>query len=551
MTATPASAAILPPANPPDIQPSGAMNQDCWPPASTSSCNAASLASINAARAVEGVGPMILPSNFSSLDAPEQLLVVFNLERVDRGLAPIAGLTPALDQDALAGAAAGTDPPLPAGASSSSSLWLGGYATPLFDDFFWMYDDGPGGVSYDCCWAHREAMLQTFPGAAGDVLMGAAVTSTSTYPDSAGVVVASGVSQPANFTWASEVRYLGFSAGPGTLSLGASPGQTAHGSVIMSASGEAEHFSASIAGGAGQFSLSGPACTAGAGHACGLGVNFRPSSRAATSATLTISGPNGAHALTLRGGPFDGYWLTATDGGIFSYGTAQFAGSTGGIRLVRPVVGIASTTDRNGYWTVASDGGVFSFGDAHFLGSTGNHPLVAPVVGVSADPAAAGYWLVARDGGVFSFGASRFYGSTGNHRLNAPMVAMASTPDGRGYWEVASDGGVFNYGDARFAGSTGNVHLDSPIVGLAATRDGRGYWMVAADGGVFAFGDARFAGSAYGLPLSAPIVGIERSQTGPGYWLVGANGAIFSYGATFHGSAAGAPLARPVVGIAG
>ena len=36
-----------------------------------------------------------------------------------------------------------------------------------------------------------------------------------------------------------------------------------------------------------------------------------------------------------------------------------------------PVVGIAPTPTGKGYWMVASDGGIFSFGDAHFYGSLG------------------------------------------------------------------------------------------------------------------------------------------------------------------------------------
>ena len=64
-----------------------------------------------------------------------------------------------------------------------------------------------------------------------------------------------------------------------------------------------------------------------------------------------------------------GYWLVGSDGGIFAFGSAQFHGSTGSLRLQRPVVGITPTADRGGYWLVASDGGVFAFGDAGFYGS--------------------------------------------------------------------------------------------------------------------------------------------------------------------------------------
>jgi hypothetical protein len=36
-----------------------------------------------------------------------------------------------------------------------------------------------------------------------------------------------------------------------------------------------------------------------------------------------------------------------------------------------------------GYWLVASDGGVFAFGSARFFGSMGGHGLARPVVGMS------------------------------------------------------------------------------------------------------------------------------------------------------------------------
>ena len=59
----------------------------------------------------------------------------------------------------------------------------------------------------------------------------------------------------------------------------------------------------------------------------------------------------------------------ASDGGIFSYGDAVFQGSTGGITLNQPIVGMAGTRDGGGYWLFASDGGVFNYGDALFSGS--------------------------------------------------------------------------------------------------------------------------------------------------------------------------------------
>ena len=56
----------------------------------------------------------------------------------------------------------------------------------------------------------------------------------------------------------------------------------------------------------------------------------------------------------------------------------------GGKPLNKPIVGMATTLDGAGYWLVASDGGIFSFGDAVFSGSMGGKPLNAPVVGIAA-----------------------------------------------------------------------------------------------------------------------------------------------------------------------
>ncbi len=245
------------------------------------------------------------------------------------------------------------------------------------------------------------------------------------------------------------------------------------------------------------------------------------------------------------------YWLVASDGGIFSFGNAQFLGSAGGTPLNKPVVGMAPTASGNGYWLVASDGGIFNYGAAGFFGSQGGQPLNAPIVGMAATPDGGGYWLVASDGGIFSFGDAQFFGSQGGKPLNKPIVGMATTHDGLGYWLVASDGGIFSYGDAAFHGSEGGQPLNKPVVGMAATSDGLGYWLVASDGGIFTFGDARFAGSTGGTTLNKPVVGMAATPDGGGYWLVASDGGIFNYGdAGFAGSMGGTPLNQPVVGMA-
>jgi hypothetical protein len=248
-----------------------------------------------------------------------------------------------------------------------------------------------------------------------------------------------------------------------------------------------------------------------------------------------------------------GYWMVATDGGIFSYGDAKFFGSTGNIKLNQPIVGMAVTPSKKGYWLVASDGGIFAYGDAAFFGSTGNIKLNKPIVGMTSTPSGRGYWMVASDGGIFAFGDAAFKGSTGAIKLNQPIVGMTTTPAGQGYWLVASDGGIFAFGDASFKGSTGNIKLAKPITAMTSTRTGQGYWMTATDGGIFAFGDASFHGSTGGQALAKPIVAMSTSPTGQGYLLAGANGAIFAFGDAkkIGNDLSGTPLAKPIVGMTG
>ena len=312
-----------------------------------------------------------------------------------------------------------------------------------------------------------------------------------------------------------------------------------------------------------------------------------------TSSTLS---PNGV-------GEIDHYEISGSDGVEAVGGSAwpmfhhdpQLTGNAGGTTPIGsiPPCSVPSAA-YSGYDLAASDGGVFTFGSMPFCGSTGGIRLAAPVVGMAMAAGSGGYWEVAADGGVFAFGGATFYGSMGGQHLNAPIVGMAATPDGGGYWLVASDGGIFSFGDAAFMGSMGGRHLNSPMVGMSSSSDGAGYRLVAADGGIFTFGDAPFAGSEGGhitsidrwsvppttsipvatgrsprteasspsealpfygstgnIPLNAPIVGMAEASNGSGYRFAAADGGVFSFSAPFLGSMGGTPLARPVVGMAG
>ncbi len=217
----------------------------------------------------------------------------------------------------------------------------------------------------------------------------------------------------------------------------------------------------------------------------------------------------------------------------------------------KPVAGITARPSGGGYWMVASDGGIFGYGGAGFFGSMGEKPINKPMVGMAASPTGAGYWTVASDGGVFAFGDTGFYGSMGRAPINKPMVGMAATPSGDGYWTVASDGGVFAFGDAGFFGSMGEKPINKPVVGMAASATGNGYWLVAADGGVFAFGDAPSVGAVPGTGANVgDVVGMARSSSGAGFMVAARNGRVWAFGdAVLRGSATLAAN-RAVVGVA-
>ena len=167
----------------------------------------------------------------------------------------------------------------------------------------------------------------------------------------------------------------------------------------------------------------------------------------------------------------DTVWTTTAIGAVTGPHFAPHGGTLVGIPLATPIVGMQVTPSGQGYWLFASDGGVFSFGDAHFYGSTGNIKLNSPIIAMAATPTGKGYWLFAADGGVFSYGDAHFHGSTANAHLTQPVVAILPTPTGNGYWIVTADGSAYPYGDATNIGSVAKLgRVD--IVGLVSTGAG-------------------------------------------------------------------------------
>jgi len=220
-----------------------------------------------------------------------------------------------------------------------------------------------------------------------------------------------------------------------------------------------------------------------------------------------------------------GYYEVDAQGAVAAFGAATCYGSMAGQHLNAPIVGMTVDRATGGYWLVASDGGVFAF-NAPFLGSTGSIRLNKPMVAMASTLNGSGYWLVAADGGVFSYGVP-FYGSTGSLELNKPVVGMGLDRTTGGYWLVAADGGVFAF-NAPYDGSMADQVLNKPVVGIAPVSDGSGYRLIASDGGVFSF-DAPFYGSTGSLKLNKPVIAGLNNNSYDGYWLVASDGGVFTF----------------------
>jgi hypothetical protein len=213
-----------------------------------------------------------------------------------------------------------------------------------------------------------------------------------------------------------------------------------------------------------------------------------------------------------------GYWLVASDGGIFAFGDASFfgsipgmglapAGTVGGTHLNAPIVGMVPSFDGGGYFMVASDGGVFAFGDAAFEGSCpGIGGCSGAAVGVAPDASGNGYWLVTVTGHIYTFGDANNFGAPGPQSSN--ITSIVRTPSGNGYWILDANGEVFHYGDA---GSLGSLPVNTaggldPAAAIFTTSDGGGYWVSTALGKVYNFGDAPADGDISGTKLNGSII---------------------------------------------
>lgn len=174
------------------------------------------VAAIDNARAGEGLPPFVLPTNWTSLTPGQQLFVATNLERVARGLAPLAAMATALEAAAALAVTAGVDPTAPPGFPQTEVLgnWAGPVANPLEAMYYWMYDDGLGSSNIDCslsnlsgCWGHRHNLLASL--ACNLCVMGGAFgTNAQGTTGVTELIVETRGPIFVDFTWATEQAYL-------------------------------------------------------------------------------------------------------------------------------------------------------------------------------------------------------------------------------------------------------------------------------------------------------------------------------------------------------
>ena len=286
-----------------------------------------------------------------------------------------------------------------------------------------------------------------------------------------------------------------------------------------------------------------------------------------------------------------GYWLTASDGGVFAYGDAKFLGSAGATKLNRPVVGMAASPSRAGYWLVASDGGVFNFGDAKFFGSTGGMTLNRPVVGLAAPMADAA--AVLKDSAGKVLGTARFSQETSQVRVD--VVVKGLTPGWHGFHVHTTGNCTVTSGLAADPFGAAGGHLgaalghgtpghdgDMPL--LFANADGVARASFRTDNFTLAQvldtdGSAVIVHAAADNYANIPAARYDTKpapggtvpddttkntgdsgarqrcgtvqSTGQGYRLVADDGGVFAFGdAKFFGSTGGTKLNKPVNGMA-
>jgi hypothetical protein len=175
LTLVPAGASADAP-NPPENIPLGALPPECAQAPRDGTCENAIIQELDGARAITGLGPYLLPGDFTALAPDRQLLILTDLDRLAYGLTPVPGLDAELDSSTAEGVDGDFDPLPPAELSPGGAVesyaanWAGGFSNVLEAYYEWMYDDGYPSANRDCtspgasgCWGHRLNVIGSFP----------------------------------------------------------------------------------------------------------------------------------------------------------------------------------------------------------------------------------------------------------------------------------------------------------------------------------------------------------------------------------------------------
>jgi hypothetical protein len=110
---------------------------------------------------------------------------------------------------------------------------------------------------------------------------------------------------------------------------------------------------------------------------------------------------------------------------------------------------------------VASNGGVYSYGSADANVGSAAGEFFGKVVALGATPTGKGLYLFLQNGAVGVLGDAT--GGLGGGGATSPVVFGEDTSTGKGYWEFSANGTVSSFGDAPNLGSSAGIPLAAPI----------------------------------------------------------------------------------------
>lgn len=308
-TAAPAAHTPRDLADPPsNVQPRAQFLEACGGQQSTLNmsaqrrCDAAATKDFDRARAKEGMPPMTLPTDFPKLSPARQLLVIVNVERVDRGLAPAVGMSRTLNRLAQRGARDDSDPPFPRTQHGDAygGNWAGGSDSVLLATYFWMYDDGPGSGNLDCqspgdsgCWGHRHNIIEPYD---APLKIGAGIDKAKE-SIALELIGKDNVDRVMHPTWSRLSRDIPVGVHPSRVH-GGSRGSTHR--IRLWASGRSMSIRLHLRGAASSWSVSRSSCRLSPGQQCTAALTYHPTG-GNTKATLLVTSPGGDRRVRLSG----------------------------------------------------------------------------------------------------------------------------------------------------------------------------------------------------------------------------------------------------------